>query len=181
MEYSLADIRAVSNSNEGMFGGSSWLIVIFFVFILFGFGGNGFGRGGNGDGAYATAADLQRGFDTNAVTNKLNGLENGLSSLGFTLQSQIATCCCETNRNIDDVKLGMCQQTNTIVNAIHSDGEATRALITGNIIQTLRDEKTALQLGISQSAQTANILDSLGRYVTNPPCNPQPCGTYGLY
>lgn len=26
----------------------------------------------------ATSADVQRGFDTSAVTNKLNGLENGI-------------------------------------------------------------------------------------------------------
>lgn len=66
--------------NGGMFGGDwfAWIIIL----LLFG------GRWGNGYGessccAPATCADLQRGFDNQGVMNKLNGLENGLCSLGY--------------------------------------------------------------------------------------------------
>ena len=69
--------------------GDNWAWIIIILFALFGgWGNNGYGNG-NGGGASpysvgaATQADLQRGFDTQAVTNKLNGLENGLSSLGY--------------------------------------------------------------------------------------------------
>ena len=66
---------------NGMFGGGDWFAWII-ILLLFG------GRWGNGYGessccAPATCADLQRGFDNQGVTNKLNGLENGLCSLGY--------------------------------------------------------------------------------------------------
>ena len=68
-------------SNGGMWGGEwgSWIL----LFLLFGL----LGRGGFGNESCcctpATCADLQRGFDNQGVTNKLNGLENGLCSLGY--------------------------------------------------------------------------------------------------
>ena len=63
------------------------------MFALFGgwgrgglFGGNG---GGGCDSACATVGDIQRGFDNQGVTNKLNGLENGLCSLGYDQLAQM--------------------------------------------------------------------------------------------
>lgn len=76
---------------NGMWGGGweSW-ILLFLLFGLFGRGGWG-GFGGNESSccAPATCADLQRGFDNQSVQNKLNGLENGLSSLGYDQLSQM--------------------------------------------------------------------------------------------
>ena len=50
--------------------------------LLFGWGNNGWGGfGGNGGGYAATAAtqaDIQRGFDNQAVISKLDGITNGL-------------------------------------------------------------------------------------------------------
>ncbi len=77
----------------------------------------------------ATTGDIQRGFDTNEITRKLDGLTNGLCD-GFyaqntnllngfasangsvanevrAIQSQMANCCCETNRNIDSVRFDL--------------------------------------------------------------------------
>ncbi len=85
---------ASSGYGSGMWGGdwASWII----LFLLFGlFGGNWGGFGGSGGGrdgcccAPATSADLQRGFDNQSVMNKLNGLENGLSSLGYDQLAQM--------------------------------------------------------------------------------------------
>lgn len=69
---------------NGMWGGEwgSWIL----LFLLFGaFGRGGWGGWGNESNccAPATCADLQRGFDNQSVMNKLNGLENGLCSLGY--------------------------------------------------------------------------------------------------
>lgn len=69
---------------NGMWGGGwdSWIL----LFLIFGmFGRGGWGGWGNESNccAPATCADLQRGFDNQGVTNKLNGLENGLCSLGY--------------------------------------------------------------------------------------------------
>lgn len=63
-----------------------WMLVLFF-FLLGGFGG--FGRGAwGGDGPLATSADVQRGFDTQNVLNKLNGLENGFAQMGYDQLAQ---------------------------------------------------------------------------------------------
>lgn len=52
-------------------------------------------------------------------------------------------CCCETNRNIDAVRYENSKNTCEITNAIHAEGEATRALINANTIQELRDKLEA--------------------------------------
>lgn len=69
-------------------GGWLWIIVVFA--LLFGWGNNGFGNGfGNGGGYAATAAtqaDIQRGFDTQNIVGKLDGITNGLCD-GFYAQN----------------------------------------------------------------------------------------------
>lgn len=91
---SLADIAAVTggNNRDGMFGGDGWWAIIIFA-LIFGWGGfGGYGRNnaGNGTTEYvasaATQADIQRGFDTQAVISKLDGITNGLCD-GFYAQN----------------------------------------------------------------------------------------------
>lgn len=84
--------NALSNGNNGDFGGNGawWIIVI--LFALWGRNGNGLLGGDNGTNSQtipATAGDLQRGFDTQTVVNKLNGLENGICNLGYDQLSQM--------------------------------------------------------------------------------------------
>ena len=75
-------------NNGGVFGGDwfAWIILL----LLFGNRGWG-GYGGNESSccAPASCADLQRGFDNQSVQNKLNGLENGLCSLGYDQLNQM--------------------------------------------------------------------------------------------
>lgn len=135
--------RDSGSTNDGMFGGGAWCWWII-ILLIFGWGGNGFGWGGNGGGSglmtgLATQADIQRGFDTNGITNKLNGLENGIcdgfyamnTSLlnGFagvtnsvvnsgyetrsainSLSAQLASCCCDTRAAIQDVNYNLATQ-----------------------------------------------------------------------
>lgn len=150
---------------------------------------------------------------------KLSSCEviNAIASGNSTLASQLANCCCQTQRSIDavnlnltkmdaDNRLSICQQTNTLQNAISNgfnnlmSDNATKFNIVGakidaqtqmindkfcqlemremqNKIDTLRSEKSALELGLSQSAQTANIVNQLRptpvpAYLT---CNPYGC------
>lgn len=94
---SVADIAAVTgaqNRNYDGWGNDWWAIII--LLALSGGFGNGrgiFGGGNFGSGcgccAPATCADLQRGFDNQSVQNKLNGLENGLCSLGYDQLAQM--------------------------------------------------------------------------------------------
>lgn len=98
-------------------------------------------------------------------------------------------CCCETNRNIDAVRAENYRNTCEITTAIHAEGEATRALITQNQMQELRDrlEERDRQLQtanfqLSQQAQSANIIGTLRpfpqpAYIT---CSPYQAAT-GCY
>lgn len=81
------------NGNNNGWGDGGWLWFIVVIFAIFGGWGNGFGGfGGNGGGAtpYATSAvtqaDLQRGFDTQSIVSKLDGITNGLCD-GFYAQN----------------------------------------------------------------------------------------------
>lgn len=159
--YSLADIKAATDDNrDGWDGGWFWIVVLFL--FMFGFGGNGFNRGNLQEDALQ--ADIQRGFDTNQIINKLDGISNGICSSSYenaqlingataataagfaTVNAGIAdlgyrtqNCCCETNRNIDSVRYENAKNTCEITSAIHAEGEATRALINSNTMQDLRD------------------------------------------
>ncbi len=84
---SLADIAAVTgkNDNNAIGDNGAWWLIIFVLFFAFGGWGNSNGWGNNGNGGatpYSTSevtqADLQRGFDTQAIIGKLDGLNNAL-------------------------------------------------------------------------------------------------------
>lgn len=92
---SLADIAAVTrngNGNNGGFGdGNGWWVLIILFALFGGWGrGNYGGQGGSGECCGGgISAEVQRGFDNQGVMNKLNGLENGLCSLGYDQLAQM--------------------------------------------------------------------------------------------
>lgn len=207
-DYSLSDIRAATG--EGGFGGGNnwWILILFFLF-------GGYGDFGNRGEAKATTADVQRGFDNQAVISKLDGLSNGLCDgfyaantgmlngfhgvdtalcTGFNSVNQSINqsrfdaqqCCCETNRNIDAVRFENSKNTCDITNAIHAEGEQTRALINANTMQNLRDKLAdkdrdlqSAQFQLSQLSQNAYLVNQLKpcpipAYQVPNPC--APCG-----
>lgn len=100
--YSVPVMPAVASYGYG--GGNAWgndwisLAIIAMIFGWGGFGRGGFGGVGMGGFPFmmpftgenlATAGDIQRGFDNQSVINKLNGLENGLCSLGYDQLAQM--------------------------------------------------------------------------------------------
>lgn len=95
-EMTPADIAAVTGGNRGNCGGwgGNWesFIILFLIFGMFGWGGFGGGFGGGGFGAqqgYDTRADIQRGFDNSSVITKLDGITQGICSLGYDQLSQM--------------------------------------------------------------------------------------------
>lgn len=180
--YSLADIRAATHDNDGFDGQGSWFwIVVLFLFMT-GAGGNFFNR----DSGALTRAEMTDGFNNQSVLRKLDGITQGLCDgfyamntgmlTGFnTVGNQIAEnrfaaqqCCCETNRNIDNVRYEASKNTCDITTAIHAEGEATRALINANTMQALRDkledkdrELMTANFQLSQQAQSANLIAEL--------------------
>lgn len=81
-----------NNNGNDMWGGGGWWWAWILIFAMFGWGNGGFGWGNSGNGSNAssfTDAAVQRGFDNQAVMNKLNGLENGICGLGYDQLSQM--------------------------------------------------------------------------------------------
>lgn len=155
---SAADVAAVVRNNDGCcnnggygmmngiggygFGESWWVIIILMaLFGGFGYGGFGYGgagmRGGNGCGceaAVATVGDIQRGFDNQGVTNKLNGLENGLADGFYAMNNSMLTGFNGVQSAIQNSAMNAMQNTFTLQQAIQSDTVAnmqnTNALAT---------------------------------------------------
>lgn len=79
------------NNNNGWGGDWNSWIILFLIFGLFGWGGFGGWGGGFGGGAvqqgYDTRADLQRGFDNQAVITKLDGITQGICDSTYALNN----------------------------------------------------------------------------------------------
>lgn len=96
------------------------------------------------DSKYASAmgdANIQRD-----VLMQTTQLENQLSNVALSNQAHIDSCCCD------------------IKSLIREDGDKTRALITENTIQDLRDRLTAAQDVISDQKTENSIINSLRPY-----------------
>ncbi len=194
--------------------GGTW-VWVFFLFFLLAWGGGGFGFGNNAAAQGAlTRAELYDGLNYTQLENAVRGVQNGLCD-GFYamntsmlqgmngIQSQLCQgfngvnqninqarfdsqqCCCETNRNIDAVRYENARNTCDIVNAIKADGDATRALMTQNTIQELRDNLQAAQLQLGTLSQTQTIINAVRPFPTPSyiTCSPYTAangyGTYG--
>lgn len=194
--------------NDGWGGNSIWTLFIFFLLFLMrgGIGWGGVGAGANfvnndflytnlkntmdtgfaqiANQQFATQKDIwQTGSGiSQQLCQGFNGIQQGLAENRFASQQ----CCCETNRNIDAVRYENAKNTCDIINAIHADGEATRAQMTQNTIQELRDQLQAAQLQLGTLAQTNTLIREIRPcpIPAYPSCSPyqtfgwgQVCGT----
>lgn len=137
---SIADIAAVTGNNGGWgngWGGDGWWVLII-LFALFGGWGRGGAFGNNGccgcDSACATVGDVERGFNNQSTQQRFNGLDQGLSQLGYAnlqqfsnlsnglcqlgyqtqaavndVSRQLSECCCDTREAIQGVNYNIAQ------------------------------------------------------------------------
>ena len=195
-----SDVLALTrNNNENEMWNNPFIYLVWLAVL----GGGGlFGnRNGELQGAI-TRSDLFEGFNNQDINGQLRGITNGLCDGFYALNSGIKdgfygtqaaiaenrfaaqNCCCETNRNIDAVRYEGAQNTCAITNAIHAEGEATRALINANTMQELRDKLEARDRDVlvrdfqlSQLAQTSSLIGELRpcakpAYITCSPYTP---------
>lgn len=152
---SAADVAAVVRNNDGCcnYGGygmmngmggygfgEGWWVIIILAVLFGGFGRNGIGGFGGGcnpcgcEAAVATVGDIQRGFDNQGVTNKLNGLENGLADGFYSMNNSMLTGFNGVQSAIQNSAMNAMQNTFTLQQAIQSDTVAnmqnTNALAT---------------------------------------------------
>ena len=214
-------------NNDGMFGDNAWWIVVLLLFGWGrnGFGGGFGGNGGSMDGYVLTTdfATIERKLDSvnsgicdatfalnNTIVTGNNALQQTLCQ-GFNglnvaylqgtnqLSSQLADCCCTTQRAIDGINYNLATNSCAITNAINSgvrdivDNQNAnyRALhdeIVANRIEdknaqivAQQNEINALRLKASQEAQNAYLINELKpcpipAYIT---CNPYQSINYG--
>jgi hypothetical protein len=205
----------------GGYGDGAWWIIILLLFGYGrnGFGGNGFGGSGIGEN-YVLATDfatIERKLDginngicdstfalnntintgffgvQNSLTQGFSGLNTALLQGNYALSSQLADCCCKTQRAIDGVNYNMatntCAITNNatmntrdIIEAVNANYRALHEEIVANRIEdknaqitAQQNEINALRLKASQEAQNAYLISQLGpkcpepAYVVNGP------------
>jgi hypothetical protein len=84
-------------------------------------------------------------------------ISQGINNVSFGVQS-VAN---DVNRNIDALRFQNERDTCDLKTAIHAESEQTRALITANVMQELRDELQSAQLLRQNDEQTRQIISSL--------------------
>lgn len=187
-----ADVAAVTrNDNDDMWGGNSWIWIIFLAFLFPMFGGMWGNRGGVETGVQDnfisdefvkrdifgtnqnvsnTACQTQRDVLENRYANQL-----GLQNLG----TQVQVGNCATQKEVlqnrydaslmsQNVQAQLAQCCCDIKESILADGNATRQMLQDNTIQALRDKLAerdrdiqSAYSQISQAAQTRTIIDSI--------------------
>lgn len=163
--YSLADIASVANNDGfGNGGGGIWL----FALLILLFGSNGWNRGGE---QYATSADVQRGFDTNALEQQIRGITYGLSDLGFALNNSIEGAKDNINAYVGSVK-----------DAVVTEGrnmQAQLSMVNANIDNKFAQmQKEQLEQKIAEQAQQINQLQIAQQFCGVPKISNTGWGIY---
>ena len=214
---SAADIMAMTKNNDDGYMNGIWsnpFVYLIWMWALRSFGG--WGNNAAEQGAL-TRAELYEGFNAQSVRSKLDDMGTGLCqsfatvnnnlcqgfggvnsnmAAGFTsVNAGIAEnrfaqqqCCCELRQEISNLSAENYKNTCEITNAIHAEGEATRALINENTLQALRDKLADkdrdilyANLQLSQKEQNETLIDVL-RPVSRPAyitCSPYtPANSY---
>lgn len=195
----LGDAMLLAQRNNGCYGGDMGAMwnnpFVYLIWLAF-FNGGGFGFGG-GNGAL-TRAELTQGFNDQDTRAGIRGIQQGLCDgfyannttmlQGFNgIQRDLCAGFGSVTAGLNQLGYQQQQCCCELKGAIHAEGEATRALITENIIQGLRDrivakdqELQTANFQLSQQAQSAALINALRptpipAYIT---CSPYTTG-YG--
>lgn len=143
--------QPVYNVGEGgeFGGGFMW---VFFLFFLLAWGGNG-GMFGGGN-ANMAVSDLTSQNTVRDIYNGFASLSQANCQQTAQLQSAIASCCCNTQREIDSVRYDLTVQGTANTQAILDR-------MCQNEITALRDKAAAYELQLSNQAQSQALINAL--------------------
>ena len=170
---SLADIAAVTGNrnNDGWGDGCGWWILII-LFALWGNNGWG-GFGNNGNGAlqgYATQADIQRGFDNQAVISKLDGITNGLCDGFYAVSNSMLTGFNGINTNIMQTGYGIQQAINADTVANMQNTNALQAQIANCCCENREGQAQIRYDMATQACQTRQAIADSTRSILDYLC-----------
>lgn len=149
--FTMPVIPAAGNGygNNGAFGDGGWLWFIVVIFAIFGgWGGNGWGGNGS-NSSYYTDSALQRGFDTQSIIGKLDGINNGLCDGFYAVNNGMLTGFNGVNTNILQTGYGIQQAINTDTVAGMQNANALQA----QLAQCCCDTREAIQ-GVNYNMAT---------------------------
>ncbi len=142
--------------SDSGFGGEGFWGLILIAIILFGFGGVG-GFGGNRGGGTATVGDLQRGFDTAAVTNEIDALVANQGTNFATLMGELKENKYETRLAIQEIQNSI----QSCCCSMKSEMAANTQRIVDMFNAHITDELKEKIAEYSQANQTATIINAL--------------------
>ena len=195
---SLADIAAVTDNKDGMFGGAGgggmWIFALLILLLIGGGNFVGVNRGCYPAGEPVTEAGLCNAMNFNNLENsvgRLNdnltntyiGLQNGMCQMGYetlknfgTTQNQIAQCCCETQRAIDGVNYNGAINTAAINANTTAQTQKILDAMAQNKIESLQAQVNQLQLqsamcGVIRYPNSTTYTAGMSPCWSNPCCN----------
>lgn len=146
--YTLSDISAVTNGMNGNLGGNNIVTLL----LLFGLISGGFGWNKGDYGQYATAASQQEILFNQHFNNLDNKMDRGFTSIGngisdatFALNNTIVNGNNMVAGTVVSESRGIQDKLYDVKTAVHTDGEATRAMIQQNKIDSLQRELSTVQ------------------------------------
>lgn len=149
--FTMPVIPAAGNGygNNGAFGDGGWLWFIVVIFAIFGgWGGNGWGGNGS-NSSYYTDSALQRGFDTQSIIGKLDGINNGLCDGFYAVNNGMLNGFNGVNTNILQTGYGIQQAINADTVAGMQNANALQA----QLAQCCCDTREAIQ-GVNYNMAT---------------------------
>jgi hypothetical protein len=164
-----SDVLGIVNAegrNTDSFGGAGWIILLF-IFIL-AIGGGNFGWGGNnsGIGVAELQNQIQTGFNFNDVGDKLDGITNGICTLGYNSLQNANNVTQAMNTGFDAVNMNI----NNLSHEVAQGFCSLKTQMLQDKYDTVSRELVQAQNALSNNAQSQYILGQIGTYYTNPPC-----------
>lgn len=180
-----SDVLAITRNNDGMdFGGVGGFILLF-IFLM-AIGGNGF-LGGNSTGL--ALADIQNSLYNQSQDANARSLAQGQCNITDTILNASYNNLLASK----DTQYQISNSTSALSNQISNQTLAMQNMFNEAQIRELSDKLATTRDELSNTRQTATlvsaindqtaqILNSLGRYRTFPPCYDNcGCGCNGLY